>query len=97
MNAPRRADPALRITIDRRRGGPVQRQIYDRVRAAILGGALAPGARLPSARALASQLGLARGTVDAAYAMLAGEGFVVGRGPAGTVVAPGLAARDGRG
>ncbi len=69
----------------------VYRQIYDRARAAIADGRLLPGARLPSARNLAAQLGAARGTVDAAYAMLAGEGWIVRRGPAGTVVAPQLA------
>ena len=34
------------------------------------------GDRLPSARALAAQLGVARGTVDAAYELLAGEGAI---------------------
>ena len=56
-------------------------------------GALAPGARLPSARSLASQLGVARGTVDAAYAVLSGEGIIEARGPAGSIVSPHLAAR----
>ena len=49
---------------DRHRTAPPQ--IATRLRAAIAAGALAPGARLPSARALADQLGVARGTVDAA-------------------------------
>ena len=54
---------------------------------------LTPGSRLPSARSLASQLGVARGTVDAAYAVLAGEGTIETRGPAGSIVSPHLAAR----
>src|SRR5260221_14506911 len=78
------------ITVDRTGAAPVQRQIYERIRQAIAEGRLAPGDRLPSVRSLASQLALARGTVDAAYAMLAGEGYVVARGPAGTVVSPAL-------
>jgi len=57
---------------------------------AILGGQLPPGARLPSWNSLASQLGVARGTVKAAYDRLAGEGYVLGRGPSGTVVNPEL-------
>jgi GntR family transcriptional regulator/MocR family aminotransferase len=69
---------------------PAYREIYARFRQAILGGSLDLGARLPSARSLAAQLGVARGTVDAAYGMLASEGFVAGRGAAGTVVDPGL-------
>ena len=66
---------------------PLHRQIYDRVRQAILQGQLAPGQRVASARALASQLGLARGTVDAAYAQLSVEGWLEPRGQKGTCVA----------
>jgi GntR family transcriptional regulator/MocR family aminotransferase len=50
-----------------------------------------PGDRIPSARALAKDLGVARGTIETAYAMLAAEGYVQARGQAGTIVAPGLA------
>lgn len=68
------------------------RQIYEHFRRAIAAGQLAPGDRLPSCRRLAEQFATARGTVDAAYAMLAGEGYVVSRGSAGTIVSPDLAA-----
>src|SRR5262249_17583051 len=57
---------------------------------AIGSGQLQPGGRLPSTRRLAEEFATARGTVDAAYAMLAGEGYVVARGPAGTIVSPDL-------
>ena len=70
---------------------PFFRQIYDRVREGIARGQLSPGDRLPSARALATNLGVARGTVDAAYAMLVGEGYAIARGAAGTVIAAGVA------
>ncbi len=80
------APPA--IALDRRR--PAYREIYERFRQAILDGSLALGARLPSARSLAAQLGFARGTVDAAYGMLINEGYVLTRGAAGTVVDPSL-------
>jgi GntR family transcriptional regulator / MocR family aminotransferase len=76
------------IAVDRPDGTPAYRQIADRVREAISAGQLRPNDRLPSARSLAAQLGLARGTVDTAYALLAGEGYVQGRGPGGTVVSP---------
>jgi GntR family transcriptional regulator/MocR family aminotransferase len=69
---------------------PFYRQIYDRIRGAISGGVLKPGDRIPSARALASELGLARGTVDAAYSLLSAEGYIQSRGQAGTIVAPDL-------
>ena len=81
------------ITLDRELGGPLTQQIANRLRDAIAAGALAPGARLPSARSLAGQLGVARGTVDAAYAMLAGEGTLEPRGPAGTIVSKALSER----
>jgi GntR family transcriptional regulator/MocR family aminotransferase len=72
---------------------PFYRQIYDRFRGAIANGSLKPGDRIPSARALAKELGLARGTIEAAYSLLVAEGYIQARGQAGTVVAPGLKGR----
>ena len=72
---------------------PFYRQIYDRFRGAIAGGVLKPGDRIPSARALTRELGLARGTIEAAYSLLAAEGYIQARGQAGTVVTPGLKPR----
>lgn len=69
---------------------PLYRQVYERFRGAIRAGVLRPGERLPSARSFAIQLGAARGTVDLAYSLLAGEGYIASRGAAGTFVAPGL-------
>lgn len=69
---------------------PFYRQIYDRFRGAIASGVLKPGDRIPSARALTQELGLARGTIDTAYSLLAAEGYILARGQAGTVVTPGL-------
>ncbi|OWT71547.1 MULTISPECIES: PLP-dependent aminotransferase family protein [unclassified Achromobacter] len=69
------------------------RQIYDRFRGAIAAGTLKPGDRIPSARALAKELGVARGTVELAYSLLAAEGYVQARGQAGTIVTPGLQVR----
>lgn len=68
----------------------LQEQLYRRVRRAIAEGQLAPGERLPATRTLAGQLGIARGTVDAAYSRLIGEGYLVARRPAGTIVSPAL-------
>jgi len=72
---------------------PYYRQIYDRFRGAIAGGLLKPGDRIPSARALTQELGLARGTIETAYSLLAAEGYIQARGQAGTVVTPGLKPR----
>ncbi|VVE27108.1 GntR family transcriptional regulator [Pandoraea communis] len=71
-------------------GVPTYRALYERIRDGILSGKLAPSSRLPSTRALASELGVARGTVEAAYERLVAEGFVVGRGAAGSRVNPQL-------
>jgi len=71
----------------------VYRQVYDRLRRSIMEGRLKAGERVPSARALATQLGVSRGTVDLAYAVLSGEGFLVARGARGTFVSPALPPR----
>jgi GntR family transcriptional regulator/MocR family aminotransferase len=68
----------------------VYREIYERVKATIAEGGLGPGDTLPSARALASELGVARGTVDAAFALLSGEGYILSRARGRTVVSPDL-------
>jgi GntR family transcriptional regulator/MocR family aminotransferase len=74
---------------------PIYLQLYWRFRNAIATGKLIPGDRVPSIRSLASELNLARGTVEAAYQMLTSEGYLIGRGPAGTVVSPQLDGRIG--
>ncbi len=79
------------FTIDASASTPIYRQIYERIRMAILVGHLPPGARLPSWVGLASELGVARGTIKAAYDWLAGEGYIIGHGQAGTTVNPELA------
>lgn len=80
------------LALDKRATEPIQHQLYQRFRAAIAAGRLIPGQRLPSARSLAAQLGVARGTIDAAFARLMGEGYVEARGPAGSFVSPHLTA-----
>jgi GntR family transcriptional regulator/MocR family aminotransferase len=88
------ADKVSRISpIDPTAAEPFYRQIYDRFRGAIASGVLKPGDRIPSARALTEELGLARGTIETAYSLLAAEGYIEARGQAGTVVTPGLSPR----
>lgn len=71
MNAP----PASTLPpLDPSAAEPYYRQIYDRFRAAIAAGVLKPGDRIPSARALMKELGLARGTIESAYGLLVAEG-----------------------
>ncbi|WP_240354965.1 GntR family transcriptional regulator [Pectobacterium brasiliense] len=69
---------------------PLYRQLYERVRRAINTDLLSPGDRLPSARMLAKELGVARGTIEQAYSLLIAEGYLQARGQAGTLVNPDL-------
>jgi GntR family transcriptional regulator / MocR family aminotransferase len=67
--------------------GSRRRALEAALRSAIHGGRLAAGTRLPSTRALATDLGLARGTVVEAYVQLSAEGYLLPRRGAGTWVA----------
>ena len=62
------------LRLDSRLAEPLYRQIYLRIKDAIAR-ATAAGSRLPSVRGLASDLGVARATVESAYAQLIAEGF----------------------
>jgi GntR family transcriptional regulator / MocR family aminotransferase len=75
-------------------GQPAYERICSRLRAAIMSGALAPNARLPSSRMLAKDLGVARNTVDWALGQLVADGYIVRRRGAGSFVAPRLPERD---
>lgn len=80
-------DHDLSIRIDRSARTPVAGQIAAAIGAAIHDGRLTPGARLPSWHDLAAQLGVARGTVRAAYDSLRDQQLIVTAGAAGTRVA----------
>lgn len=80
--------PILSVSVDRRGGDPAYLQLYAQLRGLILSGRLRGRARLPATRALATELGLSRGTVVAAYELLAGEGYIEGRVGSGAYVAP---------
>lgn len=62
-------------------------RIYQALREAVVDGRLAEGDRVPATRDLARQLGVARGTVTAAYDRLTAEGFLQSRAGSGTYVA----------
>lgn len=83
-----------RVRVQIREGGaPPYRQLIDGVRRLIERGALVPGDRIPPVRALADDLGLAPNTVARAYRELEDDGWIVGRGRAGTFVADRLPER----
>ncbi|MFD7702523.1 PLP-dependent aminotransferase family protein [Streptomyces caelestis] len=68
-------------------GPGLRRGLTDALREAVRTGRLAPGARLPSSRSLAADLGIARNTVADAYADLVAEGWLTARQGSGTRVA----------
>ncbi|MBB4713087.1 GntR family transcriptional regulator/MocR family aminotransferase [Streptomyces luteogriseus] len=70
-------------------GPGLRRGLTDALREAVRSGRLAPGTRLPSSRALAADLGIARNTVADAYADLVAEGWLTARQGSGTRVAMG--------
>lgn len=79
--------PFIALQLDRRSRVPLQRQLYDEIRTAILSGRLAPGARVPATRVLASDTGTSRNTVSGAFDQLLSEGYLEGKVGSGTYVA----------
>lgn len=77
------------MTIDQGSAVPPYQQICDQIAARIEDGELTVGARLPSVRGLAAELGVAPGTVAKAYTQLEAAGVVEAKGRAGTQVAAG--------
>lgn len=74
---------------------PLNRQIYEVMREAILRGVWAADTRLPSSRELAADTGLSRNTVLHAYQQLLAEGYIAARPGSGTYVSDTLPAAAG--
>ena len=68
-------------------GPRVRAALEAALRDAVSSGRLGPGRRLPSSRALAADLGIARNTVAEAYGQLVAEGWLTARQGSGTRVA----------
>jgi len=68
--------------------GSLHAQLTRALRGGILRGQFPPGSRLPATRWLASELGVSRNTVLAAYEQLRAEGFIDGHIGSGSYVAP---------
>jgi GntR family transcriptional regulator/MocR family aminotransferase len=66
------------IVLDAGGKTPLYVRIYNQIKNDILNGEIAQGAKLPSGRALSSELCVSRNTVDLAYSRLADEGFIAG-------------------
>lgn len=67
--------------------GPIGREVYRQLKELIRCGRLPQGARLPSTRQLAAELGVSRNTVVFAYEELKAENYIVAQVGAGSYVA----------
>ncbi len=85
----RPAGAALWTTrLDRGTTLPLSRQLAAALRQAVAEARFGEGARLPSTRALAAELGIARSTVVAVFEQLAAEGYLTARPGSGYFVPP---------
>jgi len=82
------------VRLDPASPAPASEQLVTQIAAAIRGGEVQAGTRLPTIRGLATDLGLAPGTVARAYAELERDGWVHTQGRRGTVVAERQVSRD---
>ena len=79
----------LQIDTDPSAPTPLYRQIVDGLRTALVEGIFPEGARLPTVRELATDLGVHHNTVAEAYRILAEEGWLdLGRRRGATVLRP---------
>jgi GntR family transcriptional regulator len=86
--------PGLHLEVDLASGVPPYEQIRSQIVAHVAAERLLVGDRLPTIRALASDLGLAAGTVARAYRELEAAGVTTTNRRAGTVVSDGVAPAD---
>src|ERR1700759_3391181 len=77
----------LLILLDNTRRETLTEQLVEQIRDAVRKGRIARGARLPSSRNLADQLGISRNTVVRAYENLILEGHIEARPASGVFVA----------
>lgn len=82
------ADTDLRILLTGEEHVPLYMQIVHQIRYLVTSDELAPGAQLPSVRALARSLDINTGTVAQAYRVLKDEGLIDSQQGRGTYVVP---------
>ncbi len=85
----RKSGPVLELLlrVDRAARQPLHTQVEHGLREAIRGGRMTAGTPVPSSRALARELGVARSVVIDAYAQLCAEGYLRARAGSRTTVA----------
>ena len=77
----------MQIRVETSSGMPITRQIAAQIRTQCASGALKPGERLPSVRALAAELAVNQNTILRVYERLTAEGLLERRHGDGTYVA----------
>ena len=77
------------IVLDYRDSRPLYQQVKDSLRRMMLTGLLSPEEKLPSVRALATQLAINPNTIQRAYAELEAEGYIYSVAGRGSFVAAG--------
>lgn len=80
----------LDLALDRQAGEPLHAQLAEALRRMILALRIGAGARLPSSRGLAEELGVSRVTVVTAFDQLVAEGYAEARRGSGLYVAADL-------
>ena len=78
------------LSLDRADREPLHRQLASELKRLILAQTIASGARLPSSRVYAEELGVSRATVVAAIEEVIAEGYAEGRHGSGVFVASDL-------
>ena len=76
----------LTTALDAASGVPLYEQLYHSLAAEMRTGAISAGTRMPGKRRLATELSVSVNTVDAAYQMLAAEGYLEARERSGFYV-----------
>ena len=75
------------ITLNYRDARPIYEQVRDGLRRLIVSGVIADGEKLPSVRALASQLAINPNTIQRAYRELEADGYILSVAGKGSFVA----------
>ena len=75
------------IQLNYRDSRPIYEQVRDGLRQLLMSGAILPGEKLPSVRALAAKLTINPNTIQRAYEALENEGYVYSQSGRGTFAA----------
>jgi GntR family transcriptional regulator len=74
------------LSVDPSRALPVYEQVREQINRMIASGMLVAGTQMPTIRQLASDLGLAKGTIEKAYELLEADAVIETKGRKGTFV-----------